>query len=244
MQRRSDTTMRGRDKRRGAQGARVRVIVSTLIRMIGRLSFFRLFGNSSPVKLAYAGLFTAIGLDSCVPPTYFGLRRLPSLGPRIPISLNVIELSPMIYEFLKTYYVPELDVLPCVVRLKAALSESRCCRRAVQIDLGQLGVLQKSQCLCNYPPNHSTRLFMNSIFNLSDFTGKEYDPMHTLKTSIHLANSLDRFILARASCRHAGITFRRFGTTDNYKTEYTERLHIELARDAYRFTVGDEVGTP
>ncbi|KAJ7648667.1 hypothetical protein DFH06DRAFT_1423353 [Mycena polygramma] len=175
--------------------------------MIGRLSFFRLFGNSSPVKLAYAGLFTAIGLDSCVPPTYFGLRRLPSLGPRIPISLNVIELSPMIYEFLKTYYVPELDVLPYVVRL-------------------------------------NTRLFMNSIFNLSDFTGKEYDPMHTLKTSVHLANSLDRFILARASRRRAGITFRRFGTTGNYKTEYTERLHIELARDAYRFTVGDEVGTP
>jgi len=27
-----------------------------------------------------------------------------------------------------------------------------------------------------------------------------------------------------------------FGTTDNYNTEYTERLHIDLAKDAYRAT--------
>jgi len=27
-----------------------------------------------------------------------------------------------------------------------------------------------------------------------------------------------------------------FGTTDNYTTEYTERLHIDLAKDAYRAT--------
>lgn len=29
---------------------------------------------------------------------------------------------------------------------------------------------------------------------------------------------------------------RLFGTTDNYNTEYTERLHINLAKDAYRAT--------
>jgi len=29
---------------------------------------------------------------------------------------------------------------------------------------------------------------------------------------------------------------RRFGTTDNYNTEYTERLHIDLAKDAYHAT--------
>ena len=27
-----------------------------------------------------------------------------------------------------------------------------------------------------------------------------------------------------------------FGTTDNYNAEYTERLHIDLAKDAYRAT--------
>jgi hypothetical protein len=33
---------------------------------------------------------------------------------------------------------------------------------------------------------------------------------------------------------HNSITM--FGTTDNYNTEYTERLHIDLAKDAYRAT--------
>jgi hypothetical protein len=29
---------------------------------------------------------------------------------------------------------------------------------------------------------------------------------------------------------------RLFGTTDNYNTEYTEQLHIDLAKEAYRST--------
>jgi hypothetical protein len=29
---------------------------------------------------------------------------------------------------------------------------------------------------------------------------------------------------------------QEYGTTDNYNTEYTERLHIDLAKDAYRAT--------
>ncbi|KAF8694532.1 hypothetical protein AX14_002015 [Amanita brunnescens Koide BX004] len=35
------------------------------------------------------------------------------------------------------------------------------------------------------------------------------------------------------SCLHYVELIRRFGTTDNYDTQYTERLHIELAKDAY-----------
>jgi hypothetical protein len=30
--------------------------------------------------------------------------------------------------------------------------------------------------------------------------------------------------------------FKLFGASDNYNTEYTERLHIDLAKDAYRST--------
>ncbi|KAG2153819.1 hypothetical protein DEU56DRAFT_725961 [Suillus clintonianus] len=36
--------------------------------------------------------------------------------------------------------------------------------------------------------------------------------------------------------RHYPSMIRTFGTTDNYNTEYTERLHIDLAKDAYRAT--------
>ncbi|KAG1883893.1 uncharacterized protein F5891DRAFT_1133319 [Suillus fuscotomentosus] len=38
------------------------------------------------------------------------------------------------------------------------------------------------------------------------------------------------------SGRHYLTMIQTFGTTDNYNTEYTERLHIDLAKDAYRAT--------
>ena len=38
------------------------------------------------------------------------------------------------------------------------------------------------------------------------------------------------------SLLHYGSSIRLFGTTDNYNTEQTERLHIDLAKDAYRAT--------
>jgi hypothetical protein len=38
------------------------------------------------------------------------------------------------------------------------------------------------------------------------------------------------------SCRHYVSSIKLFGTTDNYNTQHTERLHIELAKDAYRLT--------
>ncbi|KAK7036999.1 hypothetical protein R3P38DRAFT_3311637 [Favolaschia claudopus] len=39
------------------------------------------------------------------------------------------------------------------------------------------------------------------------------------------------------SCiEYFGTTDNYFGTTDNYNTEYTERFHIDLAKDAYRST--------
>ena len=35
---------------------------------------------------------------------------------------------------------------------------------------------------------------------------------------------------------HYSPSIRLFGTTDNYNTEQTERLHIDLTKDAYRTT--------
>ncbi|KAK7017889.1 hypothetical protein VNI00_018532 [Paramarasmius palmivorus] len=37
-------------------------------------------------------------------------------------------------------------------------------------------------------------------------------------------------------CRHYRQLIERFGTTDNYSTEYTERLHIDTTKDAYAAT--------
>ncbi|KAJ6567632.1 hypothetical protein DFH09DRAFT_1081075 [Mycena vulgaris] len=37
-------------------------------------------------------------------------------------------------------------------------------------------------------------------------------------------------------CKHYIMYIKLFGTTDNYNTEYTERLHIDLAKDAFRST--------
>jgi len=38
------------------------------------------------------------------------------------------------------------------------------------------------------------------------------------------------------SMQHYAESIRNYGTTDNYNTEYTERLHIDLAKDAYKST--------
>ncbi|KAJ6549721.1 hypothetical protein B0H19DRAFT_1211389 [Mycena capillaripes] len=78
-------------------------------------------------------------------------------------------------------------------------------------------------------------------------------PMHTSENLANLENSLQRFhdnksIFVELGirdefnlpklhfCRHYVMYIKLFGTTDNYNTEYTERLHIDLAKDAYRST--------
>jgi hypothetical protein len=38
------------------------------------------------------------------------------------------------------------------------------------------------------------------------------------------------------SMQHYVMSIRNYGTTDNYNTEYTERLHIDLTKDAYNST--------
>ena len=38
------------------------------------------------------------------------------------------------------------------------------------------------------------------------------------------------------SMQHYAESIRNYGATDNYNTEYTERLHIDLAKDAYKST--------
>nr|VWP01897.1 Para aminobenzoic acid synthetase [Ganoderma boninense] len=76
---------------------------------------------------------------------------------------------------------------------------------------------------------------------------------HTSETLELLTNALRRFHQNKAifidlairdnwhipklhSLDHYLISIKLFGTTDNYDTQYTERLHIDFAKDAYRAT--------
>nr|GAT45202.1 predicted protein [Mycena chlorophos] len=77
--------------------------------------------------------------------------------------------------------------------------------------------------------------------------------MHTTETLQHLENARQRFHDNKAifvqlgiredfnlpklhSWRHYPFAISWIGTTDNYNTEYTERLHIDLAKEAFRST--------
>ncbi|KAG1847683.1 hypothetical protein DFJ58DRAFT_717167 [Suillus subalutaceus] len=115
------------------------------------------------------------------------------------------------------------------------------------------------------PLNHHICLFKKGITSLSRISGMEHSQICRFLLGIiidirlpnHLALShliravkglLDFLFLSTLESEnnfnlpklHAGRHYmsmiRTFGTTDNYNTEYTERLHIDLAKDAYRAT--------
>ena len=88
---------------------------------------------------------------------------------------------------------------------------------------------------------------------LLDFLYLAQYPSHTMDTLQRLHDSLARFhenkmvfidlgtrqnfnIPKLHSLTHYATSILLFGTTDNYNTEQTERLHIDLTKDAYRAT--------
>lgn len=92
-----------------------------------------------------------------------------------------------------------------------------------------------------------------AIRSLLDFLYLAQYPLHTSETLQLLHESLERFhenkyifvdlgirnnfnLPKLHSLAHYVDSIKLFGTTDNYNTEYTERLHIDLAKDAYRAT--------
>ncbi|KAJ6527827.1 hypothetical protein B0H19DRAFT_969493 [Mycena capillaripes] len=98
----------------------------------------------------------------------------------------------------------------------------------------------------------STRLIL-AVRAALDFLYLAQYPTHSSETLSHLHNALATFhdnknifveLGIRAdfnfpklhNLRHYVTTIKLFGSTDNYNTEYTERLHIDLAKDAYRAT--------
>ncbi|KAJ6553786.1 hypothetical protein DFH09DRAFT_924695 [Mycena vulgaris] len=113
------------------------------------------------------------------------------------------------------------------------------------------------------PPNHNIRLFMKGISHLSRVTGREHDQISRFLLGIIIdvklpgglspvrlveaVRAILDFTYAAQYPMHSTETLNNledarmrnimnFGTSDNYNTEYTERLHIDLAKDAYRST--------
>ncbi|KAJ7847346.1 hypothetical protein B0H14DRAFT_3676386 [Mycena olivaceomarginata] len=103
------------------------------------------------------------------------------------------------------------------------------------------------------PNGHSSSKLVGAVRALLDFVYLAQYPMHTSETLAHLDNArqhstiTSQYSLTLAfatsfnlpklhSCRHYTPYIKSFGTTDNYNTEYTERLHIDLAKEAYRST--------
>jgi hypothetical protein len=75
-------------------------------------------------------------------------------------------------------------------------------------------------------------------------TGETLDLLERALTSFHdnkgifiILGIRDQFNIPKLHfASHYRFFIELFGTTDNYNTEYTERLHIDLAKDAYRST--------
>lgn len=103
------------------------------------------------------------------------------------------------------------------------------------------------------PDNLSADKLVGAVRGILDFVYQAQYPMHTTQTLGHLGNALERFHDSKSifidlgvrsdfnlpklhSCAHYIMYIKLFGTTDNYNTEYTERLHIDLAKDAFRST--------
>ena len=96
----------------------------------------------------------------------------------------------------------------------------------------------------------ATQEVIKAVRALLDFAYLAQYPVHSSETLTQMNEALERFHMhkdifivlgARTNfdlnklhyAIHYRIMIERFGTTDNYNTEYTERLHIPYAKDAY-----------
>ena len=106
---------------------------------------------------------------------------------------------------------------------------------------------------CRLPHGFSNVRLIRVVRALLDFVYLAQYPIHTDDTLVLLEEALDRFHENKSIFVDMGIRdsfnlpklhfakhyvdlVKLFGTTDNYNTEYTERLHIDLAKHAYAAT--------
>ncbi|KAJ3826355.1 hypothetical protein F5880DRAFT_1631241 [Lentinula raphanica] len=84
------------------------------------------------------------------------------------------------------------------------------------------------------PDGMSNVRLMKCLRGLLDFLFLAQYPVHSTTTLSLLLDALDHFHIHFMNHYVDGI--KRTGTLDNFNTEYTERLHIDLAKDAYAAT--------
>jgi hypothetical protein len=100
---------------------------------------------------------------------------------------------------------------------------------------------------------HSSNQLLRATRGILDFLYLAQLPSHNDETLEDLHNALSTFHANKSifinlniqedfnlpklhSLQHYVSSIKLFGTTDNYNTEYTERLHIDLTKDAYAAT--------
>ncbi|KAG2356047.1 hypothetical protein BDR07DRAFT_1301436 [Suillus spraguei] len=103
------------------------------------------------------------------------------------------------------------------------------------------------------PNNLNAGRLLRAVRGLLDFLYLAQYPCHSTETLQLLDEALDLFhenklifvelgirnnfnLPKLHAARHYHLMIMLFGSTDNYNTEYTERLHIDLAKDAYHAT--------
>jgi hypothetical protein len=103
------------------------------------------------------------------------------------------------------------------------------------------------------PGNQSPARLICAVRAMLDFLHLAQYPLHSTETLACMKDALDQFHDNKKIFLDLGIhttfaipklhgldhymhSIKLFGTTDNYNTEFTERLHIDLAKDAYRAT--------
>jgi hypothetical protein len=103
------------------------------------------------------------------------------------------------------------------------------------------------------PGNLSNARLLKAVRAILDFLYLSKYPVHTTQTLDQLEDALNSFhsnkgIFVQLGIRsdfnlpklhflgHYRELFEIFGTSDNFNTEYTERLHIDMAKEAYRST--------
>lgn len=108
------------------------------------------------------------------------------------------------------------------------------------------------------PGGYSPVRLVCAVRAMLDFLYLAQYPLHSTETLDQLENALQRFhanksiFLDLGICKdweipklhwldHYRSTMENLGTADNFNTEYTERLHIDMAKDAYEATNGKDI---
>ena len=100
------------------------------------------------------------------------------------------------------------------------------------------------------PSGHSNAKLVHSAWAVLDFIYLAKYPIHTSETTAQMHNTFHQnhdIFISLGICQHINIPklhnashyyqfIQLYGTSDNFNTEYTERLHIDLAKDAYAST--------